>query len=161
MLLLLRPPRESLIFLSRILPDLQSSLLCEDVRQEANGNFMLIGVIGLVRVPRLPVTALKLCVFNRWAAGFGQFNEEVRLIAPDQSTLVRKSSVKFALKDVNMHATNVSLFGQVQFTEAGVHYVEVLVDEVMKLRYPLNVVLAPPKQAPEGTTPPPPQAPQS
>ena len=35
---------------SRILPDLQSSLLCEDVRQEANGNFMLIGVIGLVRV---------------------------------------------------------------------------------------------------------------
>ena len=50
-----------------------------------------------------------------------------------------------------MHATNVSLFGQVQFTEAGVHYVEVLVDEVMKLRYPLNVVLAPPKQAPEGT----------
>ena len=60
-----------------------------------------------------------------------------------------------------MHATNVSLFGQVQFTEAGVHYVEVLVDEVMKLRYPLNVVLAPPKQAPEGTTPPPPQAPQS
>ena len=100
-------------------------------------------------------------MFNRWAAGFGQFNEEVRLIAPDQSTLVRKSSVKFALKDVNMHATNVSLFGQVQFTEAGVHYVEVLVDEVMKLRYPLNVVLAPPKQAPEGTTPPPPQAPQS
>ena len=146
---------------SRILPDLQSSLLCEDVRQEANGNFMLIGVIGLVRVPRLPVTALKLCVFNRWAAGFGQFNEEVRLMAPDQSTLVRKSSVKFALKDVNMHATNVSLFGQVQFTEAGVHYVEVLGDEVMKLRYTLNVVLAPPKQAPEGTTPPPPQAPQS
>ena len=41
---------------------------------------------------RLPVTALKLCVFNRWAAGFGQFNEEVRLIAPDQSTLMRKSS---------------------------------------------------------------------
>ncbi len=144
---------------SRILPDLQSSLLCEDVRQEANGNFMLIGVIGLVRVPRLPVTALKLCVFNRWAAGFGQFTEEVRLLGPDQSTLVRKSSVKFALKDVNTHATNVSLFGQVEFKEAGVHFVEVLVDEVMKLRYPLNVVLVPPKQpagGAQGTTPPPP-----
>jgi len=129
------------------------------VRQEANGNFMLIGVIGLVRVPRLPVKALKLCVFNRWAAGFGQFTEEVRLLGPDQSTLVRKSSVKFALKDVNTHATNVSLFGQVEFKEAGVHFVEVLVDEVMKLRYPLNVVLVPPKQpagGAQGSTPPPP-----
>jgi len=107
----------------------------------------------------LPVTALKLCVFNRWAAGFGQFTEEVRLLGPDQSTLVRKSSVKFALKDVNTHATNVSLFGQVEFKEAGVHFVEVLVDEVMKLRYPLNVVLVPPKQpagGAQGSTPPPP-----
>lgn len=53
---------------SRILPDLQCSLLCEDVRHEANGNFILIGVISFVRVPQLPVTALKLCLFNRWAA---------------------------------------------------------------------------------------------
>jgi hypothetical protein len=131
---------------SRILPDLQTSLLCEDVRQESNGNFMLIGVLGVVRVPRLPVTALKLCVFNRWTAGFGQFTEEVRLISPDQTSVIRKSTVKFALKDVNTHATNVSLFGQVEFKEAGVHYIEVLVDEVMKLRYPLNVVVAPQQQ---------------
>jgi hypothetical protein len=146
---------------SRILPDLQTSLLCEDVRQESNGNFMLIGVLGLVRVPRLPVTALKLCIFNRWTAGFGQFNEEVRLIGPDQTTVVRKSNVKFALKDVNTHATNVSLFGQVEFKEAGVHYVEVLVDEVMKLRYPLNVVVAPQQQGgqAQGGQPQPPQTP--
>ena len=135
---------------SRILPDLQTSLLCEDVKQESNGNFILIGVIGLVQVPRLPVTALKLCVFNRWTAGFGQFNEEVRLLSPDQTTLVRKSAVKFALKDVNTHATNVSLFGQVEFKEAGIHFIEVLVDEVMKLRYPLNVVLAPQQKQPGG-----------
>ena len=123
---------------------------------------MLIGVLGLVRVPRLPVTALKLCIFNRWTAGFGQFNEEVRLIGPDQTTVVRKSNVKFALKDVNTHATNVSLFGQVEFKEAGVHYVEVLVDEVMKLRYPLNVVVAPQQQQggqPQGGQQQPPQTP--
>jgi len=123
---------------------------------------MLIGVLGLVRVPRLPVTALKLCIFNRWTAGFGQFNEEVRLIGPDQTTVVRKSNVKFALKDVNTHATNVSLFGQVEFKEAGVHYVEVLVDEVMKLRYPLNVVVAPQQQQggqAQGGQPQPPQTP--
>ena len=54
---------------SRILPDLQCSLLCEDVRQEVSGNFILIGVISHLRVPQLPVTAFKLLLFNRWAAG--------------------------------------------------------------------------------------------
>ena len=40
---------------TRILPDLQCSLLCEDVRPEANGNFILVGVIGWIRVPQVPV----------------------------------------------------------------------------------------------------------
>ena len=80
---------------TRILPDLQSSLLCEEVRQEANGNFFLIGVINFIRVPQLPVVAGRLCVFNRWTAGIGQFNESVRLIAPDQMTVLRKGEVKF------------------------------------------------------------------
>ncbi len=128
---------------SRILPDLQSSLLCEDVRQESNGNFIIIGVIGLIRVPKVPITALKLCVFNRWAAGVGAFTESVRLIAPDQTTVIRKSEVKFALRDASSHATNVSLFGQVEFKEPGTYFVEVVVDEVMKLRFPLVVAIAP------------------
>jgi hypothetical protein len=50
---------------TRILPDLQCSLLCEEIRQEANGNFFLIGVINFIRVPKLPVVALQFCVFNR------------------------------------------------------------------------------------------------
>ena len=72
---------------SRILPDLQCSLICEEVRQEINGSFMLIGVFHAVRVPEVPVTAPRLCVFNRWTAGYGQFNETIRLIAPDQTTV--------------------------------------------------------------------------
>lgn len=66
---------------TRILPDLQCSLMCEEIRQEANGNFMLIGVINFIRVPQLPVVALKLSLFNRWTAGIGQFTESVRLLA--------------------------------------------------------------------------------
>src|SRR6185503_14600311 len=60
---------------TRILPDLQCSLLCEEIRQEINGSFFLIGVINFIRVPKLPVVAFRLCVFNRWAAGLGQFTE--------------------------------------------------------------------------------------
>ena len=133
---------------TRILPDLQCSLLCEDIRQEINGNFILVGVINFLRVPQLPVVALKLSVFNRWTAGVGQFVESTRLIAPDQTTVLRKGEVKFVLQDAALHATNVSVFGQVEFKTAGAYYVEVLVDDVMKLRYPIPVIHAPPPQKP-------------
>ena len=124
---------------TRILPDLQGSFLCEDVRQEVNGNFIVIGVIGYVNVPQLPVAALKLCVFNRWAAGIGQFTESVRLIAPDQTTVIRESKVKFTLHDPTNNATNVTVFGQVKFEQQGAYYIEVTVDDVLKLRYPIPV----------------------
>ena len=143
---------------TRILPDLQCSLLCEDIRQEVTGNLFLIGVIGFIRVPQLPVVAFKLSVFNRWTAGIGQFTEGVRLIAPDQTTVLRKGEVKFALQDPNLHATNVTVFAQVEFKVAGTYYIEVLVDDVMKLRYPVPVILAPmpnqPAPAPAAELPP-------
>jgi len=134
--------------------------MCEEVRQEANGNFFLLGVINFIRVPQLPVVAFKLSVFNRWTAGIGKFTESVRLIAPDQTTVIRKGEVKFALQDAGFHATNVTLFGQVEFKTPGTYYVEVLVDDVMKLRYPVPVILAPqPQQG--GQPPAAPEAPAS
>ena len=144
---------------TRILPDLQCSLLCEEIRQEVTGNFILIGVINFIRVPQVPVVALKLSLFNRWTAGVGQFTESVRLVAPDQTTVLRKGEVKFVLQDAGMHATNVTVFGQVEFKTAGAYYVEVLVDDVMKLRYPVAVIVAPPQTQPP--QPQPPHAPAS
>ena len=137
---------------TRILPDLQCSLLCEEVRQEANGNFFLVGVINYIRVPQLPVVAFKLSIFNRWTAGLGNFTESVRLIAPDQTTVMRKSEVKFGLQDAHLHATNVTVFGQVEFKTAGNYFIEVLVDDVMKLRYPVTIIHTPPP-AKEGQPP--------
>jgi hypothetical protein len=42
-----------------------------------------------------------------------------------------------------MSATNVMFFGNVKFETAGTYFIEVLVDDVMKLRYPLPVVVVP------------------
>jgi hypothetical protein len=141
---------------SRILPDLQCSLLCEDVRQEASGNFILIGVVDAVRVPQLPVAAFKLCLFNRWTAGYGEFRESVRLIAPDQTTVLRKSEMKFVLQDVVRNATTVTVWGQVKFEGPGAYFVEVSVDDVMKLRFPLVLTVVPPPPPAEGGTKTPP-----
>src|ERR1700722_11244725 len=127
---------------TRILPDLQCSLLCEEVRQEANGNFFIIGVINYLRVPQLPVVIGRLCIFNRWAAGIGHFNQTIRLIAPDQTTVLRKAEMKFELTDAAAHTTNIMFFGNIDIKVAGTYFLEVLVDDVMKLRYPMPVVLA-------------------
>jgi hypothetical protein len=129
---------------TRILPDLQCSLMCEEVRQEVNGNLFIIGVINFIRVPQLPIVAARLCIFNRWTAGIGQFTETVRLIAPDQTTVINKSEMKFELRDPTLSATGVMVFSQVEFKTAGTYFVEVLVDDVMKLRYPVPVIHAPP-----------------
>lgn len=146
--------------LARILPDLQCSLMCDDIRQEANGNFILLGVISFIRVPQVPITAFKICVFNRWTAGVGNFTETARLVAPDQTTVVRESKVKFALQDPAHNATNVSVFGQVEFKTPGIYSVEILVDDVMKIRFPLPIILAPPPPQAPGAPAAPAAAPQ-
>jgi hypothetical protein len=140
---------------TRILPDLQCSLLCEEVRQEVTGNFLLIGVIDAIRVPQLPIVAWRLCLFNRWTAGVGQFTETVRLVGPDQTTVLQKGEGKFALPNASVNATRFTIFGQVQFAAPGTYFVEVLVDDVMKIRYPVPVVV----MTPQGQTPAQPQAP--
>src|SRR5204862_292521 len=79
-----------------------------------------------------------------------------RLAGPDQTTVMRKSEMKFALQDALLHSTNVTVFGQVEFKTAGTYFVEVLVDDVMKLRFPVSVMVAPP---PNPNQPPPQSAP--
>ena len=116
-------------------------------------------MINFIRVPQLPVVAFKLSLFNRWTAGVGQFVETARFLAPDQTTVLRKAEVKFALQDVAHNATTFTMFSQVEFKTAGLYYVEVLVDDVMKVRYPVPVIhTPPPNQPPAQPTPPSPQS---
>ena len=139
---------------TRILPDLQCSLLCEDIRPESAGTFTVVGILDVLRVPHVPVVAFKLGLFNRWAAGVGQFTETVRLMAPDQTTVLRKSELKFQMRDPFLTATNVTILPQVEFKTAGVYFLEILVDDVMKLRYPIAVIHTPQQQQGGQTQPP-------
>ena len=42
-----------------------------------------------------------------------------RILAPDQTTVLSKSEVKFQMKDPNLSATTVTYFGNVQFANPG------------------------------------------
>ena len=60
--------------------------------------------------------------------------------------------MKFELRDAALHSTNVMVFGQLEFKTVGTYFIEVLVDDVMKIRYPVPVILVPP---PNQNPPPP------
>jgi hypothetical protein len=97
------------------------------------------------------VTVSLLCLFNRWTAGYGQFVETVRLVAPDQTTvLCRQESRVFAGGGHPPRHQRGRCCATLKFEVAGPYYVEVLVDDVMKIRYPLVVhLLSPPPKPPE------------
>ncbi len=48
------------------------------------------------------------------------------------------------------HHTSVTVFPQMEFKVPGAYFVEIAVDDVMKLRYPLPVIVVQPANAPQG-----------
>lgn len=137
----------------RILPDLQSALLCEDVRQEANGKFFVIGVLSVIPVPQLPLTASGLRLFTRWTRGVGEFSETTKLLAPDETTVLAETKVKFGMQDPAQCCNNLSVFNQVEFKQPGVYFIEVLVDDVLKLRFPIPVMVVQQQQPGQAPAP--------
>lgn len=139
-----------------MLPDLQSTLMCDDVRQERSGKFILIGLFDSLGSPTFPFRHPRLFLVTRWCSGEGQFEQHTRLVRPDMSTIVaegRKIPVKLPHPEAT--ATNVELFLNLEFHEEGTHWVEVLLDGDLKIRFPLRVgkVKPPPGQAPGDSGP--------
>ena len=134
--------------IERMIPDLQASFACEDVRVEASGAHTIVGIVNFIGAPTLPIQVIKLCVWTRWSSGIGQFEQVTRLIAPDEETVLASAATQFYLGNEENHTTNVNIFGGLQFREAGAHHVEIVLDGELKLHYPLRVVLMqPPQQA--------------
>lgn len=122
-----------------ILPDLQSAVLCEDVRTEAAGSQTLVGVIGAIPAPQVPIGFFKLCLWTRWCGGIGSFQQSSRLLDPDDK-VVAEAAIHFELREIDGSATNVHFFGGVQIQSFGVHHVEVSLDGDMRMRFSVPVV---------------------
>lgn len=139
-----------------VMPDLQSAILCDDVRQERNGKFILIGLFDAIVIPQLPVRYPRLFLVTRWCSGEGEFHQKSKILKPDMSSpLVQGQNIPVRLPNPEATATNVEVFLNVEFTEPGTYWVEIHLDTTLKLRYPLRVTLAPrqPGQHPGGQNP--------
>ena len=135
-----------------IFPDLQSAILCEDVRTEVSGSQTLVGVIGAIPAPQVPIGFFKLCLWTRWCGGIGTFQQKSQLLDPE-GTIVAEASIRFELREIDGSATNVHFFGGVQIQSFGVHHVEVSLDGDMRMRFPVPVVQV--AQPTPGAPPPP------
>ncbi len=122
-----------------MLPDLQSSLLCDDVRQERNGKFMLIGLFDGLGVPQYPTVFQKLCLVNRWCCGQGEFVQSSRIVGTDGITvLAQGKQVTIRLPHDMATATSVEIFLNVKLETPGTYWVEVILEDSMRIRYPLQ-----------------------
>ena len=121
-------------------PDLQSSILCDDVRQERNGKFILIGLFDAIVAQNLPMRYPRLFLVTRWCSGEGEFTQNTRILRPNQTeTLVEGKKITFRLPTPEATATNVEVFMNVAFEAADTHWIEILLDGDLMIRYPLRV----------------------
>ncbi len=123
-----------------MIPDLQMSVLCDDVRQERSGKFILIGLFDGIALPAYPAVFARICIVNRWCCGQGIYQERTRLIGADGTTVISESKeVPVKLDAPEAFSTNVQFFLNTRLEVEGIYWVEILLDGDIKLRYPIRV----------------------
>ena len=121
-----------------IKPNLQFSVLCDDVRREDNGKFILIGLFEAITAKAFPATHPVLFVVNRWCKGQGSFQQKIKIVnSKDKSIVFQTSDQSFELQDIDGHHTLISKVNNLVFTGPGKYWVEVLIDGNLILNYPL------------------------
>ena len=139
-----------------MIPDLQSSILCDDVRQERNGKFILIGLFDAIGAPKFPLVYPRLFMVTRWCSGEGEFQQRTRILRPDGlSVLAEGKDIPVRLPNAEATATNIEAFMNVVFQEEGTHWIEILLEGDLKVRFPLRVnKIQPPPDTPPRRAPP-------
>ncbi|NQT19225.1 MAG: hypothetical protein HQ592_05935 [Planctomycetes bacterium] len=121
-------------------PDLQFSVLCDDVRQEGNGKLILIGLFEAVRAKMFPVNHPLLFIVNRWRNGAGTFTELTRVVSASNEIVVEGPEAKFTLASTHTSHTVIHRFPNTLFQAPGTYWVEVDLDGGLHRRYPVRLV---------------------
>jgi hypothetical protein len=120
----------------KIKPNLQFSVLCDDVRREDNGKFILIGLFEAINAKKFPATHSTLFVATRWCKGEGTFTQKIRIVNPkDNSIIFQTDEQVFELADIDRHHTLISKFNNLLFPTPGKYWVEILLDGELVINY--------------------------
>jgi len=131
----------SICIVALVIPDLQACLLCDDVRQERNGKFILIGLFDVINTQQFPIVFQRMCLVTRWCGGEGEYIQNSRILKPDQKKpIIQGQPIPVKLPNTEAMVTNIEFFLNVAFAESGVHWVEILLNNDLKIRFPLRVI---------------------
>ena len=122
-----------------ILPTLLFSVLCDDVRREDNGKFILIGLFETIGAKKFPAIHPSLFIMNCWTSGLGDFKQKSRIVGNGGNVLAEDREVSFSLKDLKAKHRVIARFNNLKFEEPGEYAVEVLLNGDLKVRFPLIV----------------------
>ncbi len=117
---------------------LMYTLLCDDVRLEMGNKISMMGVFQNIMVEKLPVSLIKFAVVNHWRGG-GNYQTEVRLVAPDKNNVIVSSQPTRIELATGGYTDNVSFFINVVFPTAGTYWVQTLANAVLLEEMPLIV----------------------
>lgn len=121
-----------------IKPNLQFSVVCDDVRRENNGKFMLLGIFEAINAREFPARHYTMFVANRWCKGEGSFAQKIRIIsAKDKALVFQTEDQPFQLTDIDTHHTIISKFNNLLFPEPGKYWVEIFLNNELMLNYPI------------------------
>jgi len=137
-----------------MIPDLQSSLICDDVRCEMNGKFILIGLFDVLNAPSYPLVFQRFCIVNRWCSGEGEFREKTRIVSPQNNSVIAEGrEIVMRIPGGEATITNVEYFINCVFPVTGTYWIEVMLDGDMRIRYPLRANLVQPPKPPPAREP--------
>lgn len=114
------------------------TLLCDDVRIEMGNKISMMGIFQNIMVEKLPVSLIKFAVINHWR-GSGDHETEVRILAPDRSTVVVSSQPTRIQLAEGGFTDNVSFFVNVVFPDPGTYWIQTIANSVMVEETPLIV----------------------
>ena len=124
----------------KIKPDLQFSVLCDDVRREDNGKFILLGLFEAVNAKSFPASHQSMFIVDQWVKGEGEFEQRIRIVnSRDKGIVFQTENQRFELSDINAHHTLRSRFTNIIFPEPGKYWVEIMLDGALVLNYPITL----------------------
>jgi hypothetical protein len=124
---------------TKVTPALAVTILCDDVRQEVGGKISLMGLFETISAHSFPMMHPRFAIMNEWTGGRGEFTSVIRLLAPDQRSVLSQTETHFTLFQENQRHREVSFRLNTAFTSPGTYWVEVLIDGSRAAFVPLPV----------------------
>ena len=121
------------------------SITCDDVRIEMGNKLSLMGLFENIFFQGFPSALLKFAIVNHWV-GNGNFETNVKILAPDRKEVVVSAPSKFSI-EVAGYADNVTFFTNVNFDRPGAHIVQIYLDGNIAAERPLYIHHVPPPPA--------------